>query len=226
MLYSLEAIQPESGSEFVGTVALNESARETLQDLLASEDEVYFGHHRTRGYGRVRLELNPNPLSVSGDVERREKWSAELAAFVKKVKGQDLGSDFLFGLTFPAGAILLDQVLRYAIDPADSVTWLPSLNGGFLRVEGGELSCLAAVTKQERVRGWNAAHGLPRQDEWSLSRGCAFAYRYTGSQAGRQELHNRLTELEREGLGVRRNEGFGAVTVSDEFHRYFHNQEV
>jgi hypothetical protein len=66
---------------------------------------------------------------------------------------------------------------------------------------------------------------LPRQDEWAIARGSVFAYLFEGSSDGRAALHDRLDQLERQGIGLRRNEGFGDVIVSDAFHREYHRQE-
>jgi hypothetical protein len=133
---------------------------------------------------------------------------------------------FLFTITLPTGAILLDPLLRYTLDPAGMVDWLPPLpppQPGLLEdapavsLDGGVLRCAAAVTHHERLRGWNAAHGLPRHDEWMVARGSVYAYVYDGDDAGRDALIQRLLHLQREGIGARRNEGFGLVTVCDDF---------
>ena len=88
------------------------------------------------------------------------------------------------------------------------------------------MSWVAAVTKHEPLRGWNAAHGLPRQDEWMVARGSAYVYRFRGDQRQLEALFARLGTLADDGVGLRRNEGFGVVEVSDEFHRRFHRQEA
>ena len=85
---------------------------------------------------------------------------------------------------------------------------------------------IAAVTRHERLRGWNAAHGLPRQDEWVVERGAVYVYRFTGTATEREALIEQLATLSEKGVGLRRNEGFGMVIVSDNFHRQFCQQEV
>jgi CRISPR-associated protein Csx10 len=82
------------------------------------------------------------------------------------------------------------------------------------------------VAHHERLRGWNAAHGLPRQDEWAVTRGSVYAYLYEGDASGQAALQERLRDLEARGLGARRNEGFGRVVVCDDFHRRFLAKEA
>lgn len=77
---------------------------------------------------------------------------------------------------------------------------------------------MAAVTRHELLRGWNAAHGLPRQDEWMVARGAVYVYCFHGTVEQRKPLTERLVELSRNGTGLRRNEGFGMTIVSDQFH--------
>ena len=84
---------------------------------------------------------------------------------------------------------------------------------------------IAAVTKHEQLRGWNAAHGLPRQDEWSVARGSVYVYCFQGTTEARAGLIQHLSTLSEDGVGLRRNEGFGTVVVSDDFHYQFRNQQ-
>ncbi|MEW6212953.1 MAG: CRISPR-associated RAMP protein Csx10, partial [Acidobacteriota bacterium] len=64
--------------------------------------------------------------------------------------------------------------------------------------------------------GWNAAHGLPKDVDVATTAGNVFVYR-TPSEKLSMWIE-RLTELERRGVGERRLEGFGQVKVCDEFH--------
>ena len=83
---------------------------------------------------------------------------------------------------------------------------------------------ITAVTKHERLRGWNAAHGLPRQDEWMVARGSVYVYCFKGTADEREALIGQLVDLSEKGVGLRRNEGFGTVSMSDDFHRRFCRQ--
>ena len=46
-----------------------------------------------------------------------------------------------------------------------------------------------------------------------------------GPPQKREALIQELAVLSKDGVGLRRNEGFGTVIVSDDFHRRFRNQE-
>ena len=199
---------------------------------------IALGHARTRGYGRVSVSLG-EPEGPGPGSEAWESWSRDLLGYIgRSGSGEvphDPSSTFAFALSLPTGAVLVDDLLRSTNDIADAVDWLPRLPdpddprrtlGREPTILGeGRLFSLGAEAEQDRLRGWNAAHGLPRQDEWAVARGSVFAYWFEGPSGSRSTLLERLGGLAREGVGLRRGEGFGVVTVSDEFHRTYHRQE-
>ena len=243
ILYTLEAMLP-SGQEvdLYGWLMADDDALADLEQLLEDEDHrISVGHHRTRGYGDVRLQLD-EAIEMDLHTENWERWSRGLIAFLgsllPSVSDSDLDpKDFYFSLSFPTGAVFVDRFLRYTIDPADMISWLPAMpsvdaafpiqNRPSLPFKsGGTIGWVAAITRHERLRGWNAAHGLPRQDEWAVARGAVYVYRFQGTTEERDALIQKLAILSQDGVGLRRNEGFGMVVVSDDFHYRFHKQEV
>jgi CRISPR-associated Csx10 family RAMP protein len=219
----------------VGWLEATDDAAKRLNELLAQEKyELRFGHARARGYGLVRLQLEEfqeerKPAAPS----QLENWSRRLLALIAH-EHLDPEHHFLFSISLPTGAILLDKALRYTLDLAEMVPWLPLLpppelpqrGSNFLDWPGcafanGHLWCVTAVTQHERLRGWNAAHGLPKADEWLVSRGAVYLYLFEGDAASRQQLYKYLQQLQIEGVGARRNEGFGYVVLDDDFHLDF-----
>jgi CRISPR-associated protein Csx10 len=68
------------------------------------------------------------------------------------------------------------------------------------------------------VPGWNAALGLPKPDTVALARGSVLLGQCDAGQE--QAVLTRLEQIEAEGVGERRNEGFGRVAVCYPIH-YF-----
>ena len=211
--------------------------------LERTEDyRISVGHHRTRGYGDIHLQLGGsiNSNNAGPSAKNSEQWSRDLINFLTSgpLSIPNLNSDdyFYFSLSFPTGAVLVDHFLRYTIDPAAMIPWvapMSSIDAAFPMQNrptrqlpsGGTVQWITAVTKHERLRGWNAAHGLPRQDEWMVARGSVYVYCFQGGAANeRKELIQQLITLSEEGVGLRRNEGFGTVLVSDDFHRRYYKQ--
>ena len=243
IFYTLEALLPSDQKEDLhGWLTADTNALEKLKKLLEAEDyRISVGHHRTRGYGAMRLELSES--TDSDDSEARtegwKQWSCDLIDFLGSppFSGTELNPDeeFYFSLSFPTGAVLVDRFLRYTIDPADmipSVPAMPTVETAFPMKDrrtqplasGGTVHWVAAITKHERLRGWNIAHGLPRQDEWTVARGSVYVYCFKGTADEREALIEQLVDLSEQGVGLRRNEGFGTVIVSDDFHRRFCRQ--
>jgi hypothetical protein len=233
VLFHLPVLEPQPsprGEEATlhGWIEAEEDVVSTLRELLADADHILrIGHARTRGYGRVQVTIGEEIPAALADFD----------AFSRKMLAQmapdwvSSGRYFLFTLSLPTGAILVDDLLRYTLDPAGMVRWLPPLpppdptvgvfDGPRKEFAGGRLWCVAAVAHHERLRGWNVAHGLPRQDEWLVSRGSVYAYLYEGDEGGQAALQAQLRELQKHGLGARRNEGFGQVIIDDDFHLRF-----
>ena len=244
ILYTLEALAP-SGNEtdLHGWIRADDDALDALDHLLKEEGfRISIGRARTRGYGEIRLRLaDPDSAEdLPAAVDRWSQWNQGLIDFLRlpPFRIQNLAPDgFHFALSFPNGAVIVDRFLRYTLDPADMIGWLPPMSAladAFpvqrrpvrRLASGGAVRWIAAVTRHERLRGWNAAHGLPRQDEWAIARGAAYVYRFEGTPSERPALNERLAALSEDGAGLRRNEGFGVVSVCDEFHRRFRQQEA
>ncbi len=244
ILYTLEFMSPSCKKvDLYGWLMADADALAALEQLLQDESNcISVGHHRTRGYGDVCLTLG-EPVGrddSQSNTENWKQWSHDLIAFLGSppLSVPDLDpKDFYFSLSLPTGAVFVDRFLRYTIDPAAMIPWLPampSVDVAFPLKDrpshqlsaGGTVRWITAVTRHERLRGWNAAHGLPRQDEWVLARGAVYVYCFQGTAEEREALIAQLATLSKDGVGLRRNEGFGTVTVSDDFHCRFRQQEV
>lgn len=243
IFYTLEALPPsEQEKDLYGWLMADDDALAALKKLLHDEDHrISVGHHRTRGYGDVRLQLG-NAVEMDdlqSYAEKWKQWSCNLIDFLGSpplcVPSLD-SENFYFSLSFPAGAVFVDRFLRYTLDPADMVAWLPpmtSVDAAFPMqgrptqqlASGGTVRWVTTTTRHERLRGWNAAHGLPRQDEWAIARGSVYVYCFQGAGKECEVLIQQLAALSQYGVGLRRNEGFGRVVVSDDFHRRFCQQQ-
>lgn len=231
ILYALHSIEPtvDTPTTWEGVI---HATKETWGDLNAllnvTDNRIRIGHAKTRGYGRVKLHVAdleiPDPASSEIDWN---SWSAIACEFLRGLElsefQQSSTPTVVFSITFPSGAIIVDRFLRYSLDPADMLDWLPALVepsttpcwSPIADLSEGKIRSLTAVTRHEIVRGWQAAHGLPKTDEFALVSGAVYAYEYQGPA---EWLWERLHQLRRTGVGLRRNEGFGDVLINDPFH--------
>ncbi|MCA9071074.1 MAG: hypothetical protein KDA84_19235 [Planctomycetaceae bacterium] len=248
IFYTIDAFKPTAQEQpFCGWIEVDEETLPLLKDLLhqsrplrevmaqpqpsgpTTEGQVFLGHARTRGYGQVRLILG-NAIDRGPDRNSWLAWNHECLDFLRAAPFSqtelDAEQDFFFSLMFPTGAILVDRWLRATLDPHEMLPWLPPMGewgapGPVQSFGAGQLRFYTAVTEHELVRGWNAAHGLPKGDDWATTRGAVYAYHFRGPTDDRDQLMNQLETLQTQGIGLRRNEGYGTVVVSDDFHRQF-----
>ncbi len=195
-----------------GVMEISEPALEALKkllDLLDSRIEV--GSSRSRGLGRLSLDLG---RTFPATTDRRlDDFSAALTARIPDTAR-------IFTLAFPEGAIFVDDLLRFTNDPAAAIPWLPCLprDFGANSFENG-ITALHGNAGLRRIRGWQAAHGLPKNDDLAIEPGSLFAYEVTGEEW--PKVKRKLLDLTSRGAGLRRNEGFGRVQLSDPFHLEF-----
>ena len=124
MFYTLPTLEPlEQDARLSGELKAEDDVVAALLALLAEDAVIRVGHARTRGNGRVHLVLGESPAETPADWQR---WSDNLIQFLAE-PAFDPTRHFFFSLSLPAGAILLDDVLRYTLDPAGMVPWLPKL---------------------------------------------------------------------------------------------------
>ena len=243
ILYTPESMLPSDQAEdLYGWLMADDNTLVGLKQLLASEDyRISIGQHRTRGYGDMRVTLGEavDLDDSQSDPKHWEQWSLDLIDFLSNQPFSVLGldsEDFYFSLSFPTGAIFVDKFLRYSLDPASMIPWLSSMSSvddtfplqdrpPFHPSFGGTVGWITAVTRHEHLHGWHAGRGLPLQDEWGVARGSVYVYRFRGTIQEREALIQELITLSKDGVGLRRNEGFGTVIISDDFHRWFRNQE-
>jgi CRISPR-associated protein Csx10 len=67
-----------------------------------------------------------------------------------------------------------------------------------------------------RVTGWHQLWSTPKTNEYAMETGSVFLFAYLDSLDN--ALSEALFDLEEQGVGRRRAEGFGRVCVSDPFH--------
>ena len=109
-----------------------------------------------------------------------------------------------FVLTVLQPAILLDRFGASSMDLAGAVRDLAKKAGGQLRL-GPEV-----VVRTTQVSGWHGLAGIPKPTEWALEAGSAVWIEQADAAA--------LNAL-RPGIGIRRNEGYGAVSITEPGHQ-------
>lgn len=224
-LYTLQAVNERE--IFSGFIEVDPSLENDLTRTLQSA-RLRTGSDRTRGLGDVEVSTFVPIMDQHFGFE--EDLAGRLALFEDALQSRgglgdglreavELGEDSwtVFPLTLYSDAIVIDEYMRYQT----------SINVGMLRMYGrcwpddttswpDRTRLIRAFASTSIVAGWNSAHQLPKPRELVIDRGSVFVF--AAPRQDRDTLISCLQHLEKEGIGERRDEGFGQVIVGHPFH--------
>ena len=211
ILYNREVLN--EGQWFWGTMSFaDESLHDDFYDFaedVGDKGILRVGNNLTRGLGKLGVpHIQDFRTGDMAFLKKRtgafnEKFHIEAQSY-----GIDLPHEFYFPFTLQSDTILLDHQFRYQM--ALDKDYL----GGVWDLE--DVTLVYQNAGQRRVIGWNALLGLPKAAEWAISMGSVFLFGYNGTPDER--FYQKLYDIEQKGIGKRRSEGFGQVTVADTFH--------
>lgn len=200
-LYGYVALEP--GQYFVGEITCTDAnvwrALETMAGLQPGEvNELKLGKAQQRGYGKVSAVFRP-----------REKPLWHLQSLSQRLASPQSATMLLL-----SDAIVPDPWGRFwrGFDPA----WLqlelrlpPEAEVSIDRNEDGEALAFSAV---RTVDAFNAKLALPRTRDIAIVAGSSVRLTFTGITLS--DLLRVLEEVEAQGIGLRRDEGFGRVAFN------------
>lgn len=215
MLYSASALSPRTGSPggeegqvdvlFLGRVQGDGEAVEELKQALGG---VALGALHTRGYGRVSLEdATAQILPVEARVRAFNQTLRDLWNDVRRlaINAADLPPT-------PPGTYFSVDLLAPGVFREGGV---PSLVAS-LTIGKQPLKPILWLTRPDMASGWSTAWGLPKPTNLAARMGSVYVFRV--DQAA-DDLLPALKALETEGVGERRDEGFGECLVCHPFHQ-------
>ena len=185
---------------------------------------IYLGKYRSKGFGKATLtikkyeediinesmikekidklteKVKENMKEKINDIEKRKTIEDELENIDKKVISFDLQSDLIipFSEVYNAGKQFLILAGFYNTDSEEdkkNIDLKFNTRRSFINIS--------------KLEGYNIINGTRKVDELIFSKGSVFTYNiddYSG-------ILNKLTEIEKNGLGLRKNEGFGRVKI-------------
>jgi len=186
-----------AGQYFVGEmVCLGENSWQRLKEMTGIAEEAplvwRLGKARRRGYGKAtvwleRCDERP-PLWIQLPLEERVK---------------DVSPSMTVTMTLLTDCLMVNPWGQQARGFATE--WLEEALGL------GRLEIVVALARERVVDGFNAYFGMPRCRDVALAAGSAVKFRLLSPPTN---WKGRLAELEIEGIGLRRNEGFGRVAFN------------
>jgi len=190
---------------------MSEAHFTSLKDQI--QGTLFIGADRTGGMGELEINLVEKPAPTFDLDIWNNKFKEKLKHYLEKIDPQNLPLDQIdkshyFSIKMESHAILVDFYLQ-------PTTHLP--------LPFPDIEIQKQILKEQVVRGWQSAWGLPKPDDIAIQMGSVFLYRYTGNEP--EKLTAFLKELSQTGIGLRKEEGFGKIQVCDPFHIHFAPQE-
>lgn len=208
IIYSREALAERTDfwSELTMPDELFDEFRE-FADEASGEGLLRLGTNRTRGLGRLAVtechgvEAPADTAAALGG--RVESWNQTLRQAADEA-AVTLPPGWYIPITLTADALVFDPLLR----------WRLRLDGDALAEAGVPVGTLVYQSAGvRRVSGWNGLWGLPREDALAIEMGSVFLLHFEP-----EPDFAALLRLQEEGIGERRAEGFGQLSVADRFH--------
>lgn len=197
-LYSLEVI--EEDQIFENEILIHDnSLADGLLRFFDDKDTLFLGSDKSRGLGRFKVM----EYSSKNSVDKNELSMLEkgIHGFNTKL-GLNDGKTY-FSITLQSDAIISDQFMRYK-------STIESVDIG---IDDSKL--ILGIAENRIISGWNALLKIPKDDDVAIIKGSVFVYSVDNLDSN---TIGTLYKLEKEGIGKRRSEGFGRLTICDSFH--------
>ena len=184
----------DSGAYFIGTIEIADWTN--FANFLGIDGEsplfeLRIGKASSRGYGKVKVWLQP-------DVSSKNLFHG------KSLKERVADLTKPFRMTLITDAILVDSWGRF----------MNTLDESYLRnLLGVEVDLINTYVKSKNVDGFNAYLGLPKWRDVAIIAGSSIGFKIKRSE-DEEEILKRLDELEREGIGLRKEGGFGRIAFN------------
>lgn len=216
-LYSYELVDAKleylesQRPRFIGNVSnLTPALYQHLQSL--NGQTLLIGGARLRGYGKVKVGIH----SPTAD-EEPQQWKERMNKMTNSIKTpvldvvsetehKELESRIFFSLTLTSDLVLppgdWEQVLIEGVKTQLGMEQKPTLE--------------SAICRTGYRGGYNEAVGMRKDLMPVILRGSAFVF--SCHQSEKDNILNALPALLQQGMGLRREEGFGRVSFCDHFH--------
>jgi len=211
MLYTVETIEP--GALLRGCFWVEKEKAQQVRDAL--QDITRLGRGASRGRGRVAVEaLDGAPLD--GTRERIQALTESINAerdFYAQLTGRTTPPEdgYYFTLDLLSPAIFGDGVTATLI-PDDLCLQ-------------GEVTLERRFATPKTVGGWWSAAKLPHPTALAIAAGSVFLYHASGD-IDLDDLSDKLDTVRAEGIGRRRERGYGAVMPCAPFHLWTAEKEA
>jgi CRISPR-associated protein Csx10 len=202
-------------TEFLGSAHMPDSLKPLLGNI------KYVGGRQTTGLGQVEVKTTDTTsetgAAIAERIDRLTKRFQEQAERYKRLGGANwttpIADRSIFTVNLVSDAILFEH------------GWLPTnrFNDQMLQeatsreqYPGVQTRLLRSFTTTSTVGGWNITWQRPKPTAMAVTMGSVFVFQ--AAQPLNDDDYDALARLQLEGIGERRQEGYGQIRICDEFH--------
>ena len=181
--------------ELKGDLKLHENLFE-----LEKEFNIYIGKLKSKGFGKVKVKIEEYKESNEKSIENRIE---ELNSKIKEREEGENGYIICFDLQ--SDIVLPFQDIYNAGEQFLILSGLEDKNIRF--------NSRRSFINTGKLSGYNIINDIRKVDELIFCRGSVFAYSIDKTSEDYKNILKTFTYIERNGLGLRKNEGFGRIKI-------------
>lgn len=195
----------ENNNIFTGEIKLSKELAEKLEDV-----ELYIGKYKYRGFGKCKFEIKSEIKEEKINIkEKIEKLNNQIEFIEQKsTLKENLENKKIFTIDAISDIIL---PFSYIYNLGSQILELLNLNN--FNVKPLTERTFANV---EKMGGYNLINKNRKEDELIIKRGSVltFIINNLDNDAFLESLNN----IEKNGIGLRKDEGFGKIEIASPFH--------
>ena len=200
MIFNTEYIETENKNSYRGTVSV---PSEVFKD---KECYLKIGKFKTKGFGKIKIEFfDYKPEMITKETIRQK--IKKLNNMVNKTN-KEIDNDKKI-VTFD---LLSDIILPF--NQVKNIGEEIKILFGSETENKLELNFTKTFVNVEKLEGYSIVNNLRKNDEIIVKSGSVLTYFINNSEI--ENVLEKLVEIEKNGIGLRRNEGFGKVRICSE----------
>lgn len=189
-IFRYEAL--DVGQTFQGVILCNEEDEVTLRQLLEQSEDIWLGGSQSAGYGHTKISFDKDKVNFTwGEVKELLECRAKHNGLIITLLSDTLLRD-------ENGQPVADpKLVKQAIENVLNIT-LPELKQGGI------------FASNTHVGGFNRKWGLPLPQLSALAAGSVIVFDVNECPLTKEQIQ----QLEEQGIGDRREDGFGRIVVN------------
>lgn len=187
------------------------------KEIAEEKFTIYIGKYKFKGFGKTTITLKKYNDTNKIDIETRvNNLSAKVKKDIESKIGKDEEKDIRDEIKNKEKKVICfdlhsDMVIPFT-DIYDAGEQFLMLAG--LKDENLNFNLKRSFINTGKLEGFNIINGIRKVDELIFTKGSVFTY--TIEENACKNILEKLTKIEENGLGLRKNEGFGRIKICSE----------